>query len=282
MYGDQFQVEKYSIKVPEDETAVERYLSSGAIKGIGPALASRIVKKFKRDTFRIMEEEPERLAEVKGISEAKARELAIQVEERKDLRKAMIFLQQYGISTSLAVKLYTRYGQELYTIMKQNPYRIADDISGIGFKMADEIARKVGIHTDSDFRIQSGLMYTLMQALSLGHVYLPEEELLREASALLGVEEKLMEKHIMDLLMDKKVIMKEKDHQRCIYSAQYYYMELNTAKMLHDLNIQCDMEEEEIEKRLKKVEKEFDIILDEKQHRAVVESVKNGLLIRCV
>ena len=126
-------------------------------------------------------------------------------------------------------------------------------------------------------RDRSGLMYTLMQALSLGHVYLPEEELLREASALLGVEEKLMEKHIMDLLMDKKVIMKEKDHQRCIYSAQYYYMELNTAKMLHDLNIQCDMEEEEIEKRLKKVEKEFDIILDEKQHRAVVESVKNGL-----
>ncbi|NLZ81662.1 MAG: ATP-dependent RecD-like DNA helicase, partial [Clostridiales bacterium] len=137
MYGEQFQVEQYEIKAPEDTLSIERYLGSGAIKGIGAVLAARIVKRFKADTFRIIEEEPERLSEVKGISERMASQICEQLEEKKDMRKAMIFLQKYGISSSLAVKIYNQYGPQMYTVMQQNPYKLADDIAGIGFKIAD-------------------------------------------------------------------------------------------------------------------------------------------------
>ena len=165
IYGEQLAVESYEVKAPEDTLAIERYLGSGAIKGIGAALAKRIVKKFKLETFRIMEEEPERLSEVKGISERKAIELGEQVEEKRDQRQAMIFLQQYGITTVLAVKIYEKYGTEIYTIIKENPYRMADEMNGIGFRIADEIASRAGIHTDSDYRIRSGLLYTLFHCL---------------------------------------------------------------------------------------------------------------------
>ena len=151
----------HKVKEPEDVAAVERYLGSGAIKGIGASLAGRIVQKFKEDTFRIMEEEPERLAEIKGISRRKAQEIAVQVEDKRDMRKAMIYLQKYGVSTALAVKIYQFYGSKLYQILEENPYQLADNISGVGFKTADEIASRIGIHADSDFRIRSGLYYTL-------------------------------------------------------------------------------------------------------------------------
>lgn len=278
-YGKQFQIQKYEIKVPQDVVAIERYLGSGAIKGIGVALAARIVRRFKAETFQIIEEEPERLVEVKGISERKAREISEQMEEKKDLRKAMIFLQQYGISTTLAVKIYSQYGQNIYNIVKENPYRLADDITGIGFKIADEIASKVGIHTDSDFRIKSGILYVLLQALGDGHTYLPEKTLLIKTEELLKVEQVHIQKHILDLVIDKKLIIKEKENIKNIYSARYYYMELNTAKMLHDLNIQCDISEMEISQKLKRIESTTDILLDELQQKAIVEAVRNGLLI---
>jgi exodeoxyribonuclease V alpha subunit len=278
-YGKQFQIKTYEIKAPQDVIAIEGYLGSGAIKGIGVALAARIVRRFKADTFRIIEEEPERLTEVKGISDRKAREIAEQIEDKRDLRKAMIFLQQYGISTTLAVKIYSQYGQNIYNIVKENPYRLADDITGIGFKIADEIASKVGIHTDSDFRIKSGLLYVLLQAISDGHTYLPESVLLSRAKDLLKVEQHHISIHIMDMVIDKKLIVKEKGDMKVIYAARYYYMELNTAKMLHDLNIQCQYSEMEIHQKLNKVELSTEIELDELQQKAVVEAVRNGLLI---
>ena len=157
VYGMQLKMEHYKIVPPEDAIAVERYLGSGAIKGVGAALAKRIVKRFGNDTFRIIEEEPERLVEVKGISERIAREIAKQVEEKKDIRDAMLFLQKYGISNTLALKIYQKYGMGLYRVLQENPYKLAEDISGVGFRIADEIASKIGIHTDSDYRIRSGL-----------------------------------------------------------------------------------------------------------------------------
>lgn len=279
LYGEQLQVEQYEILAPEDEIAMERYLGSGAIKGIGAALAARIVRRFKGDTFRIIEEEPERLAEVKGISERKAMEIAEQVEEKKELRQAMMFLTQYGISMSLAVKIYQEYGSRTYQIVQENPYRLADDISGIGFKIADEIAGRIGIHTDSDYRIRSGLLYVLLQAAGEGHTCLPKEILLHRASELLGVQEEAIEVQMMNLCMDRKLVLKEREQQVLVFYSQYYYMELNTAKMLHDLNLECEMEEEQIVKKLKKVEKHAQIELDGLQRRAVIEAVKNGLLI---
>ena len=279
VYGTQLKVISHITKEPEDLVSIERYLGSGAIKGVGAALAGRIVKKFKKDTFRIIEEEPERLAEIKGISERKAREIAVQVEEKKDMRKAMIYLQKYGISTKLAAKIYQYYGMRVYKVLEENPYQLADNIEGVGFKTADEIAARIGIHTDSDYRIKSGLFYTLQQAVGEGHVYLPQEILMQRAGALLGIEIHDIEKHIMDLCIEKKTVLKEKDGEIRIYPSHYYYLELNTAKMLHDLNINCEMPEDMMERRLSKVEQTEQIRLDPMQHRAVIESIKHGLLI---
>lgn len=279
VYGSQLKIYSHKVKAPEDTISIERYLGSGAIKGIGAALAGRIVRKFGEDTFRIIEEEPERLAEVKGISDRKACEIAEQVENKKDMRKAMIYLQNYGITTSLAVKIYKYYGAKLYKVLEENPYQLADNIDGVGFKTADEIATRIGIHSDSDFRIKSGIFYTLSQSLSEGHVYLPQELLLRRASLLLGVEIENIDKYIMDLCMEHKVVCKESEQGKRIYLSHFYYLELNIARMLYDLNIDCEMPEDLMEKRLKKVEEKEKISLDPMQHRAVIESIKHGLLI---
>lgn len=279
VYGNQLKVSAYRVKEPEDLVSIERYLGSGAIKGIGQTMASRIVKKFREDTFRIIEEEPERLAEIKGISERKAMEIASQMEEKKDMRKSMIYLQKYGISTKLAAKIYQRYGMKVHQILEENPYRLADDIEGVGFRTADEIAARIGIHMDSDYRIRSGLFYILQQAVAEGHIYLPEELLLRRAKVLLGIEIEDIEKYIMDLCMERKTVMKEKDGKVIVYPAHYYYMELNTAKMLNDLDIDCQMPEDMMEKRLRAVEEKEKIELDPLQHKAVIESIKHGLLI---
>lgn len=278
-YGMQLQVINHRIKEPEDRESIERYLGSGAVKGIGPALAGKIVAKFGEDTFRIMEEEPERLAEIKGISERKAREICVQVEEKKDLRQAMIYLQKYGISIHLAVKIYQKYGLGTYSVLEKNPYKLADDIEGVGFRTADEIASRIGIHTDSDFRIQSGIFYTLLQSVQEGHVYLEENVLSERAAQLLEVELKDIEKYLMDLAMSKKVVLKQDREKVRVYPAQYYYMEMNTARMLKELNINYDEPDDLIRRRIDKLEEETESTLDEQQKRAVAEAVKHGIFI---
>ena len=278
-YGRQFAVKSFEEKAPKDEMAIERYLGSGAIKGVGIALAARIVRRFKSDTFRIIEEEPERLAEVKEISERKAMEIADQVNAKRDLRQAMIFLQQYGISTTLAVKIYNTYGQEIYGILKENPYRMADDVDGVGFRTADEIASRVGIRTDSDFRIRSGIQYALLQASNEGHTYLPMPELTQRASNLLQIEPEYIEKHYMNLAMDRKIIMRQAGNTTQIYASSFFYMEANTATMLKQLNANFNVPDIEIEERLRQIEKQTKMDLDEHQVEAVKEAVRNGLLV---
>ncbi len=284
VYGRQLKAENFRVVPPDDLLSIERYLSSGAIKGIGEALAKRIIKAFGEDTYRIMEEEPERLAEVKGISERKAREIADQMVEKKDMREAFVFLQQYGISNTLAVKIYHQYGMNLYGIMKENPYRLAEDITGVGFKIADEIASKIGIHTDSDYRIRSGILYALLQATGEGHIYLPAQILAERAAMLLGLHKEAIEPQIDNLAMDKKLVIKVKNEEKRVYAASYYYAELKCARMLHDLNISLEeeflpCEEKKVEKLLEALESQQGIILDELQKKAVMTSVKNGLMI---
>ena len=278
-YGPQFKVQQYSIKAPEDIASIERYLGSGAIKGVGAALAARIVRKFKEDTFRIIEEEPERLAEIKGISERKAQEIAQQTEEKRELRQAMIFLQNYGISLSLAVKIYQTYQLDMYRIIQENPYRMAEDVTGVGFKIADEIAHRVGIHLDSDFRIRSGIMYVLQQDSLEGHTYLPEELLTRRACELLGVDASRVEKHYMDMAIDRKLILKQSEAEVQIYASTFYYMELNVAVMLRELNVKYDFSETAVEQRIRKIEQLSELELDEMQRTAVKEAVRSGLLV---
>ena len=284
VYGRQLKAESFRVVPPDDLVSMERYLSSGAIKGIGEALARRIIKTFGEDTFRIVEEEPERLAEVKGISERKAREIADQMIEKKDMREAFVFLQQYGISNTLAVKIYHQYGMNLYRIMKENPYRLAEDISGVGFKIADEIASKIGIHTDSDYRIRSGILYALLQATSEGHIYLPADLLAERAAMLLGLYKEAIEPQIDNLAMDRKLVIKCKGEEKRVYATSYYYAELKCARMLHDLNIslQEDMlpsEQKKVEQLLHVLEKQQGIELDDLQKKAVFTGVSNGIMI---
>lgn len=286
LYGTQLQVNTAKVCDPEDLMSIERYLGSGAIKGIGTALAGRIVKKFKEDTFRIIEEEPERLAEIKGISERKAREIAAQVEEKKDMRQAMIFLQKYGISTTLAAKIYQHYGQSVYRVIEENPYQIADHVSGVGFKTADEIAARVGIHADSDYRIRSGIFYTLLQSVNEGHVYLKQSVLLYRTSQLLGVQIDDIEPYLMDLAMEKKIVLKREEDEHFdsvddtrVYASHYYYMELNTARMLHDLNVRYDIADVTLQHRIHMIEDNTGLKLDEMQQTAVMEAARSGITV---
>ncbi|MCD2493098.1 ATP-dependent RecD-like DNA helicase [Lacrimispora sp. NSJ-141] len=279
LYGEQLVVESYEIKNPEDTMSIERYLGSGAIKGIGGALAARIVKRFGEDTFRIIEEEPERLAEVKGISSRMALELGSQVAEKRDMRQAMLFLQKYGISLNLAAKIFKEYGSELYTIIEQNPYRLADDIAGVGFKIADDIAVKAGIRADSDYRIKSGILYTLLQAITNGHTYLPMNELLRGTNQLLGVELDSLENHIMDLVMDKRLVVKKEEDVSIVYAAKYYYMEMNVARRLAELDSVWEVEEGEAAETIRRIEEQEKFEMDERQREAVLEAARHGVLV---
>ncbi len=281
VYGQQFKISTYQTVLPKDSASMERYLASGAVKGVGASLAARIVKKFGDDTFRIIEEEPERLAEIKGISLRKAQEIGLQMEEKKDLREALIYLQQYGISNSLAVKIYNTYGMELYGVMRENPYRLAEDISGVGFRIADDIAAKVGIHTDSDYRIRSGVFYTLLQSAGEGHCYLPMNVLLERAHILLGVEEEQILPQAENLAMDRKLVIKGDK----VFSSVSYYAELNCAAMLHRLNIpmseagQLPSQENARRRALENIMKELRMELDELQLEAVMSCLQNGLFI---
>ncbi len=274
-YGEQLKVTSHEVKAPEDVVSMERYLASGAIKGIGVSLAARIVRRFKADTFRIMEEEPERLAEIKGISQRMAMEISSQMAEKKDLRDAMVFLTKYGITTNLAVKIYNTYGQEIYSVIKENPYRMAEDVSGVGFKIADEIAERVGIRTDSDFRIQSGILYCLTQAAGMGHTYLPQEELLDAAYELLGVPQEHVLAHVQNLAMDRKVIVKGDQ----VYSKAFYHMEEATAGMLHELCVTYDETPARIKQAITRIQSEENMEFDEYQKEAIRMAATQGLFL---
>lgn len=278
-YGEQLSVKEYEILAPEDEISMIRYLGSGAIKGVKISTATKIVNKFKKDTFRIMEEEPERLAEIKGISLNKAKEIARQMEEKKDMRKAMIFLGQYGISMSLAVKIYNFYGPGLYDVVRVNPYKMADDIDGIGFKIADEIAAHVGINTDSDFRIKSGILYALQQAGVNGNVYVPYNGLVKQAEELLNLTEVNLDKHLTDLSIEKRIVIREENDEKVVYASKFYFTELSIARYLNDLNVNTKIDENKVLERLSSIEDKEGIVLDEMQEKAVVEAVKCGFLV---
>jgi len=284
-YGPQFKYNRYTILPPSDTISVEKYLASGAIKGIGPALAMRIVKKFGEDAFRIMESEPERLAEIKGISENKAREIAMQMEEKKELREAMIYLQGYGVGNSLAVKIYEKYGLAMYTILKENPYKIAEDVRGIGFKTADEIAMKMGMAADSSERMEGGMLYCLQLASTEGHTYLPKEELLQRSSGILEVSAETLELPLSNLAFDRKVIIKTSEEETKVFLSFFYFAELTCAREMNRIRQAyeeyqlSEQSEKSILEQLDEILKEQHAELDELQKEAVLAAVRKGVLI---
>lgn len=278
-YGIQFTVASYEIKEPETSVAMEKYLGSGIIKGVGPALSAKIVKKFGDETFNIIEREPERLAEIKGITEKKAIEIGSQFEEKKEFRNAMIFLNQYGVSNALAMKIYKEYGIKVMKIVRENPYRLADDIAGVGFKTADEIALRMGFSPESSMRMKAGISFTLSMAASNGHTYLLYEDLYEESKRLLGISEAEFENDIYELTIERKIVLKEVKGERRVYNNNLYYMELTVARKLLDLNAKSENNYKVMEAKVKEVEANTGIKLGDLQRKAVYEAVESGLVI---
>lgn len=289
VYGDQVEVVSYTEREPQDAAAMERYLASDAIKGVGKKMAARIVERFGDDTFRIIEEEPEALVDIKGISERIAREISGQFEKQREIRQSMMFLQKYGINGNLANKIFKQYGREASNIITRNPYKLAEDIKGIGFKTADELAMRVGIDTNSVYRIRAGIIYELSLGEVGGHTYLPEDRLIEATGQLLGASREEIERQLDKLIVDGEVIAKQRDYvantvtpdipPRCVYRAVFYYMELNVARMLHDLNVKYKIDIDKLEKQINKIETRTGITLDELQRTAVVEAARNGLFV---
>ena len=278
-YGIQFTVASYEIKEPETSVAMEKYLGSGIIKGVGPALSAKIVKKFGDETFNIIEREPERLAEIKGITEKKAIEIGTQFEEKKEFRNAMIFLNQYGVSNALAMKIYKEYGIKVMKIVRENPYRLADDIAGVGFKTADEIALRMGFSPESSMRMKAGISFALSMAASNGHTYLLYEDLYEESKRLLGISEAEFESDIYELTIERKIVLKEVKGERRVYNNNLYYMELTVARKLLDLNAKSENNYKDMEAKVKEVEAKTGIKLGDLQRKAVYEAVESGLVI---
>lgn len=308
-YDIQFKFTSCEIKMPDDTVGIERYLASGIIKGIGEVTAKKIVKKFKADALRIIEEEPERLAEISGISERLARNIAVSYAEKREFQEVVIFLSEYGISVNLAMKIYNEYGDKVYEVLRGNPYKLAEDVVGIGFKQADEIAKRMGIGQDSVFRLRCALLYVLNSAGQGGHMYLPKDMLISEVVKLTrgmsqdvegiygqsaygygeyasatsdsAYEEAatLLEAQILDLAINNKVVLKEIDGVPVVYNAVNYYVELNSAKRLVDLQLRYDMPEEELEATIENIEQEEQICLDPVQRQAVKSAITAGVAV---
>lgn len=292
-YGVQFRVTEYEVKMPDDLVSMERYLGSGAIKGVGEIMAKRIIKTFGKDTFKIIEEQPERLAEIKGISERKANEIGVSFIEKQAMREAVMFLGDFGISPNLSVKIFNEYGQRMYQVVKQNPYQIAEDIQGVGFKTADAIAARAGIGVQSDFRIRAALIYSLNQAVGLGHIYLPKELLLRWTKQLLekgnsdyvqdvknlSIAEDMIEAQLMNLHVDGKVIIKTLEEQTIVYEQHSYHRELDTARRLLETKSTLDISEQELNDAIVRIEKQEKLQLDVLQKEAVKQAARQGILV---
>ncbi len=277
-YGEQFKFTAIRAVAPEGTVAVIRYLGSGAIKGLGEKMAARIVERFGEDTFRIIEEEPERLAEIKGISVRKAREITDQLVAKREQRSAMLYLQQFGITQALADKIYQKYGNGLYGIMKNNPYQLAEEIPAVGFKKADSIAQKAGIAADSEYRIQCGLQYFLQQFAAEGHCYCPEDTLCERTAEMLGVTAEQVREQLAPLAMEQKITLKNGSDGGRVYIRSYYQAEHYCAERLLGLR-DGFVSDGFDEKALEKVEAALGLTLDELQRKAVVTCMNSGVFL---
>ena len=274
-YGMQLKCTGYEIVRPTDSEGIRRYLASGAVKGIGETLAGRIVAAFGEDALRIMEEEPERLAEVKGISLRKAQELGIAVEEKKDVRAGLMFLQQFNISNKLALKIYEHYQHETFTVVRENPYRMVEDIDGVGFVTADQIAAEMGIEKSSEYRIRSGILYVLQMNLAEGNTCLPVKLLIQKAAELLETEPENIQRELSNLVISDHIKIK----REMAFPKNAYFAELKTAALLLGHNWKNEIDRQEMLAEIEKLEKEEGCRLDPLQKEAVLRSMYCGILL---
>lgn len=293
-YDIQFKVTEAELSMPSDTEGITRFLGSGIIKGIGEALAKRIVKKFGDDTLRIIDEEPERLAEVRGISMNMAEKIAVRYSENRSYRNVIMFLSKYGISIKLSMKIYAEFGDEIYNVIRKNPYKIADFVPGIGFKTVDNIAMQSGISADSEFRIASAVYYVLNQSMGLGHMYVPRNMLFSKVYELLSpdVEQEVFfertDKILDDMLLQGRVVLEnrelsdngaEADTEPRVYTRWNYRLEMDSAKRLLGLRLDYEPDEKEVDEAIKHVEEETDMELDDSQKNAVKLAISSGVSV---
>ena len=280
IYGSQFEVQSFIPITPSSLEGIYVYLSSGMIHGIGEKMAKRIVDKFGVDTLDVIQNNPERLTEVEGIGIKKVKQIQESYEENRELRNIIIQLSPYGITPNYCLKIYKKYKEKSIEIINKNPYRLAEDIRGIGFRIADDIAAKIGIDKYSPDRIMQGILFTLNQSLANGHTYLPKKILIEQSVKILGVEPKFVENGIMDLAYTQKVHLENKNGEILVYLMMYYICENGVCKEIvklsqHEIkDLHIDIDEE-----IKRVEKEENIQLANNQVLAVKEAINSGVTI---
>lgn len=276
-YGRQFKAYSYAEKIPATIAGMERYLGSGLIKGIGPVNAKRIVKKFKEETIRIIEEEPDRLSEVEGIGSKRVAMIKDAWVEQKEIKNVMLFLQEHEVSIAYAVKIYKTYGNDSIKVVKENPYQLADDIWGIGFKIADKIATKLGYDQTSFVRCRAGLIYVLNQFANEGHCFAFREQLLQEAVEMLDIEQPLLENALQHMLKEEVIIQEEEDK---LYLPSFYYSEVGAAKRIKEIMVaEKPSVLQEMESIIKQIQKEEKIVYDEVQLEAIKEACSSKFMV---
>ena len=278
-YGTQFAVSSFTIDPIDDEASILRYLSSGAVKGVGAVLAGRIVSKFGEDSLRIIEEEPERLAEISGISMRMAINISTSFQEKSGSRQIISFLSQYDITPNLAQKIYEKYRDRVYEVIRTNPYRMTEDVEGIGFISADRIAAQMGIAKDSDHRIGAGILYVLGENISSGSMCIPEKELIQRAAELLEVDPGRVEERIDALSMDRKLIREDVEGEIYDHPERSYYTEADIARMLTELDMGSDEDEGEIAEKIGALERSTGTMLEDMQQEAVIKAVRCTLSV---
>lgn len=283
-YGYQFAFKSYEVIMPTSLAGIEKYLSSGLIKGIGPAIAQKIVDHFGKDTFDIIEMAPSSLAEIKGISNKKALEIGEKFKELKKMQNSVMFLQKYNISTNMALKIYEIFGDRTVDVVKNNPYRLVEDVEGIGFTTADRIAKNIGIPADSEFRVRAGLLHTMStQTERSGHTFLPKAMLLNMAESLLELDgneySELYTKAIDSLTLDKTCMTFWHENYEVVMLTKYYFYESTVAKKLSLLNLGAVQEKLDVDDEIKHFEEKERIVFHEEQKNAIRNSINNGVSV---
>lgn len=279
-FGKQFKVEECEEILPTSKDGIEKYLSSGIIQGIGPVTAKKIVNKFGEDTLNILDNNIERLKEIEGIGKKKLETIIESYREQRELKNITIFLQTYGLSVNQCLKIYKKYGASSVDTVKNNPYILCDEISGIGFKTSDKIARSLGIEIDSPFRIQSGIRYVINEFCANGHTFMPKDELIKEASNVLTVSGDIIEENIKNAALDRKIKLERVNDKEGVFTIPNYYCELGITNRILTLAISNFQDiSVDVDHLILQFEKKNNITFAESQKDAIISAFQNGIEI---
>ncbi|RUR42054.1 ATP-dependent RecD-like DNA helicase [Clostridium perfringens] len=279
-FGKQFKVEECEEILPTSKDGIEKYLSSGIIQGIGPVTAKKIVNKFGEDTLNILDNNIERLKEIEGIGKKKLETIIESYREQRELKNITIFLQTHGLSVNQCLKIYKKYGASSVDTVKNNPYILCDEISGIGFKTSDKIARSLGIEVDSPFRIQSGIRYVINEFCANGHTFMPKDELVKEASNVLTVSGDIIEENIKNAALDRKIKLEKVNDKEGVFTIPNYYCELGITNRILTLAISNFQDiSVDVDHLILQFEKKNNITFAESQKAAIISAFQNGIEI---